>query len=85
LGFGGVVTFRNAEEVRAAARLTPVDRLLVETDAPYLAPVPHRGERCEPRHVAATLAVLASVRGVPLEELDAATTVNARRLFGWPS
>jgi TatD DNase family protein len=83
LGFGGVATFRNAESVRDAARLTPVDRLLVETDAPYLAPLPHRGERCEPRHVAVTLAALANVRGVTTEELDAATTANARRLFGW--
>jgi TatD DNase family protein len=85
LGFGGVATFRNAEAVREASRLTPLDRLLVETDAPYLAPVPHRGERCEPRHVAVTLAALASVRGVTAEELDAATTANARRLFGWPA
>jgi TatD DNase family protein len=85
LGFGGVATFRNAESVREAARMTPVERLLVETDAPYLAPVPYRGERCEPRHVAATLAVLAGVRGVPPAELAAATVANARRLFGWPA
>jgi len=85
LGFGGVATLRNAEGVREAARLAPVERLLVETDAPYLAPVPHRGERCEPRHVAMTLAVLAGVRGVPAAELAAATAANARRLFHWPA
>ena len=63
LSFGGVVTFPKAEENREAARLTPADRLLVETDAPYLAPVPHRGKRNEPAFVAETVRRLADVRG----------------------
>jgi len=84
LGFGGVVTFKNAEGVRAAARVVPRERLLLETDAPYLAPVPHRGERCEPAHVALTLAALAHARGEAFRDLEAATTANARGLFGWP-
>ena len=85
LGLGGVVTFKNAEPLRAAAHAVPRDRLLVETDAPYLAPTPHRGERCEPAHVAYTLAALARLRGEDPAELEAATTENARRLFGWPA
>jgi len=81
LALNGVLTFRNAAEVREATRLAPVDRLLVETDSPYLAPEPKRGRRCEPAYVAHTLAHLAQVRGEPLASLDAATTENARRLF----
>lgn len=84
LGFGGVLTFKNAEGLRAAARVVPGDRLLLETDAPYLAPVPHRGRRCEPAHVASTLEALARLRGEDPAELEAATTRNARLLFGWP-
>jgi TatD DNase family protein len=82
LGFNGVVTFKNAPEVREAARLAPLERILVETDSPYLAPVPHRGKRCEPAHVADTLACLASARGCDAAELAAITTQNAERLFG---
>ena len=82
LGFNGVATFRNAPEVREAARLAPRDRILIETDSPYLAPVPHRGKRCEPAYVAHTLACLALVRECDPAELAAATTRNARRLFG---
>lgn len=82
LAFNGVATFPNAEAVRDAARLAPAERLLLETDAPYLAPVPRRGARCEPADVAHTLARLAEVRGVQARALDESTTVNARRLFG---
>jgi TatD DNase family protein len=81
LAFNGVLTFKNADEVRRAARLVPDDRLLVETDSPYLAPMPFRGRRCEPAHVAHTLEALAGLRGISLEEADRATTGNARRLF----
>lgn len=81
VSFSGIVTFRNAEGIRAAARLVPEDRLLVETDAPFLAPEPHRGRRCEPAHVAATLARLALVRGEPAPRVADATASNARRLF----
>jgi TatD DNase family protein len=81
LAFNGVVTFRNAEAVREAARLCPADRLLFETDAPYLAPAPHRGARCEPAHVAATLRRVAELRGENAEALARASSANARALF----
>jgi TatD DNase family protein len=81
LSFSGIVTFKKAEDIRAAARLCPLERLLVETDAPYLAPIPHRGKRNEPAFVVETLKLLASVKGVPFADLAATTTVNARALF----
>jgi len=81
LAFNGVVTFKNADEVRAAARLVPLDRILVETDSPYLAPSPMRGARCEPAFVARTLHALAGARGEDLAVLESATTANARDLF----
>jgi len=81
LAFNGVLTYRNAEEVREAARLVPGDRLLLETDSPYLAPVPCRGKRCEPSLVVHTARQLAEVRSEPLERIEALTTANARRLF----
>jgi len=82
LAFNGVLTFKNAAEVREAAKLAPADRLLIETDSPYLAPVPMRGRRCEPAYVAHTLEALAATRGESLESVRTATTGNARRLFG---
>jgi TatD DNase family protein len=80
LSFGGVLTFPKAEAVRESARLAPLDRILVETDAPYLAPVPHRGKRNEPAFMVETVRKLAAVRGIPVEELAAATTSNFERL-----
>ena len=84
IGFNGVVTFRNAPAVREAAALVPTGRLLLETDSPYLAPVPLRGGRCEPAHVAHVLARLAEVRGEPVEDLRRRSSANARALFGLP-
>ena len=84
LSFSGVLTFRNAEALRDAARRTPFDRILVETDCPFLAPVPHRGKRNEPSYVAWTAAELARVRGVPLEDVERATTANARSALRLP-
>ena len=81
VSFSGILTFPKSEEIRAIARDVPAERLLVETDAPYLAPVPHRGKRCEPAMVAATAGVLAGVRGMEPEALAALTTANFRRLF----
>jgi TatD DNase family protein len=75
------VTFPKADGVRQAARITPVDRLLVETDCPYLAPVPHRGKRNEPAYVPLIAQVLAEVKNTTVEEIARATTENARRLF----
>jgi TatD DNase family protein len=82
VSFAGNTTFKNALELRAAAALVPDDRLLVETDAPFLAPVPHRGRANEPAYVAITGAVVAEVRGSAPADLAALTTSNARRAFG---
>lgn len=81
VSFSGILTFRNAEAIRDVARTVPEDRLLVETDSPYLAPVPLRGKRCEPAYVAHTAKALAEVRGVGLAEVEALTTANFHRLF----
>lgn len=81
LSFSGILTFKKSEEVRAIAAEVPLDRLLVETDAPYLAPLPHRGKRCEPAHVVETARVLAEVKGVSLDEIARITTDNFHRLF----
>ena len=81
ISISGIVTFRNAEELRGIVRDVPLDRLLVETDAPYLAPVPYRGRRNEPAYVAATAAAVAALKGIEPQELAAATTDNFFRLF----
>jgi TatD DNase family protein len=80
LAFGGVLTFPSAEAVREAARITPEDRLLLETDCPYLAPAPHRGQRNEPAFVVEVARRLAAVRGCTLDEIAAQTTRNFERL-----
>ena len=80
LAFGGVLTFPKADAVRQAARITPADRLLVETDCPYLAPVPRRGKRNEPAFLVETARRLAEVRGVSIEEIARQTTANFERL-----
>jgi TatD DNase family protein len=82
ISFSGIVTFPQAKPVREAAALTPPDRLLVETDSPYLAPVPHRGAQNEPAFVVHTARVLSELRGEPLETVAAHTTENARTLYG---
>ena len=84
LAFGGVVTYPKADQVREAARLTPLNRLLVETDAPYLAPVPLRGKRNEPAYVLETARRLAEIRGESLEVLAKATTDNFSLLTRLP-
>lgn len=81
ISFSGIITFRNAEEIREVARFVPSDRYLVETDAPYLAPIPHRGESNEPSFVRHTAEKVAEVRGISLEQLGAETTANFARLF----
>jgi TatD DNase family protein len=81
VSFSGVLTFKNSQDLRDIARDAPIDRLLVETDAPFLAPVPHRGKRNEPSFVAETARVLAEVKGVDIETLAAATSANVLRLF----
>jgi TatD DNase family protein len=81
LGIGGILTFKKSDELRATVRDLPLDHLLLETDAPYLAPVPMRGRINEPAFTAHVAKALAEVRGLPVGEIEAATTRNFRRLF----
>ncbi|MFZ0791843.1 MAG: TatD family hydrolase, partial [Chromatiaceae bacterium] len=84
VSFSGIVTFRNAADLREVASRVPLDRLLIETDSPYLAPVPHRGKPNEPRLVAHVAACIAELRGLSVEALAALTSANYFRLFGPP-
>jgi TatD DNase family protein len=81
ISFSGVVTFKNSQALRDVAASLPLERMLVETDAPFLAPTPHRGKRNEPAFVAETAAVLARLKGLSDADFAAATTANALRLF----
>ncbi len=81
--FAGPLTFNRSDDLRAAAAALPAERLLVETDAPYLAPVPRRGRPNRPALVAHTLAALATARGITVDEADALTTANSAAVFGW--
>ncbi|MAS93225.1 MAG: hypothetical protein CMO55_08520 [Verrucomicrobiales bacterium] len=81
LSFTGILTFPKAEEVREVAAMVPLDRIMIETDCPYLAPVPYRGKRCEPYMVASTLEKLAQIRGLSVTEAAQLTTGNAGRFF----
>ncbi len=83
LGFGGIITFKNAQNVRDAAQICPLNRMLIETDAPYLAPVPWRGKTNEPSFVPLVAQKIAELRGVSVEEVGAVTTRNARELLGF--
>ncbi len=82
ISFSGIVTFRNAESLREAARYVPLDRILVETDSPYLAPVPHRGKENQPAYVRDVADYLAVVKQIDIDTLAQATTANFSRLFG---
>ena len=82
VSFAGMLTYKNAQALREVAKRVPLDRLLVETDSPYLAPVPLRGKRNEPANVVHTAATLAALHGIELAALAEQTTRNARRLFG---
>ena len=81
--FAGNVTFKNAPDLREAAVAVPDELLLVETDSPFLAPVPNRGKRCEPAWVTHTARLIAEERGVSYDELDALVTANAERALAW--
>jgi TatD DNase family protein len=83
LSYSGIVSFKTADDLRAAAAVTPAERLMVETDAPFLAPVPHRGRTNEPAFLPAVGAALAAARDEPVEAVAAATRANAMRFF-WP-
>jgi TatD DNase family protein len=82
ISFSGILTFKNAQSLRDVAAEVPIDRVLVETDCPYLAPVPYRGKRCEPAFVVETAKVLAEVLGVSVRDVEEATDGNFQRLFG---
>jgi TatD DNase family protein len=82
ISFTGIVTFKNAVDLRSTAASLPIDRIMIETDAPYLAPVPHRGKRCEPAFVRDTATAIAEIRSLTLESFSAQTTKNAERFFG---
>lgn len=84
LSFSGILTFKNAAPIREAAAFAPADRILIETDAPYLAPIPYRGKRNEPSYIVKTLEALAALRGSTPAEMDAITSDNTRRLFKLP-
>ena len=82
ISFAGMLTYKTAQDLRDVAKDVPLDRLLVETDCPYLAPVPHRGKRNEPAYVAHTAACLAEVKGVTPAVIGEQTTCNAHQFFG---
>lgn len=81
ISFSGIITFRNAKEIQEVAQIVPADRYLVETDAPYLAPIPHRGQPNEPSYVRHTAEKVAEIRGVSLEQVGRESTENFFRLF----
>ncbi|NCS76277.1 MAG: TatD family hydrolase [Microcystis aeruginosa K13-07] len=85
ISFSGIVTFKNSKTVQAAAQIVPSDRILIETDCPFLSPNPHRGKPCEPSFVFHVAETVARLRGVSLETLAEQTTQNARNLFQLPS
>lgn len=84
ISFSGIATFRNAEQIREAARYVPLDRMLVETDSPYLAPVPHRGKENQPAYTRDVAEYMAVVKGVTIAQMAQATTENFSRLFHVP-
>ena len=84
ISFAGNVTFKKADNLREAARVVPLDKLLIETDCPFLTPVPFRGKRCEPVHTRLVAEAIASARDVPLKEVAEATTETAEKFFRFP-
>ncbi len=85
LSFTGIATYPRSEEIRRTIKACPLEQMMIETDAPYLAPVPHRGKRNEPAYVVEVAKVIAKEKGISLEEVDAATTKNAVEFFRLPS
>jgi TatD DNase family protein len=81
ISLSGIVTFKNAKDLQEVAKIIPDNRLLVETDSPFLAPVPHRGRVCEPAYVADTASFVAGLRGTDVDQLTAQTTANFFKLF----
>jgi TatD DNase family protein len=84
ISFSGILTFSNAEALREVARAVPLERCLIETDSPYLAPMPHRGKTNQPAYVAHVAAQLAALKGESVEIVARVTTANTEQLFGLP-
>jgi TatD DNase family protein len=84
ISFSGILTFKKAEDLRETAKALPLEKLMVETDSPFLAPMPYRGKRCEPRMVKETAQKIGEIKGISLEEVAQVTTENAKRLFKLP-
>ena len=82
VGFTGIVTFKNAQNVRDAAALVPLDQMLLETDSPYMAPIPYRGKNCHSGYIPYIAEKLAEVKGVPVEEIYRHCRENTRRCYG---
>ena len=85
ISFSGILTFKNAHDLREVAAFVPLDRCLIETDSPYLAPAPHRGRPNEPAYVAHVAAELARVKGLAIDTIATATSRNFERLFALPT
>lgn len=85
LSFTGIATYPKSSDIRETIKQCPLDRMMIETDSPYLAPVPHRGKRNEPAYVVEVAKIIAEIKGISLEEVEAATTANAVAFFGLPS
>ena len=83
LALGGVVTFKNAKKTKEVAKIVPLEKLLLETDSPYLTPVPHRGEENSPAYVKFVAEEIAKIRGISFEEVDEVTTANAKKIFNF--
>jgi TatD DNase family protein len=81
ISFSGILTFKNAQDIRVAAEQFPLERILIETDSPYLAPIPHRGKKCEPSMVRLTAQKLAEIKNLPFEKVAEVTTANSKRFF----
>ena len=81
ISFSGVITFKNTEDLQKAVRDVPLNRILIETDSPFLAPIPYRGKRNEPAYVVEVAKTIAAIKGISLDEVALATTTNAKKLF----
>ena len=81
IGVGGVVTFKNAKKLKETVQEIPLERILLETDCPYMAPEPHRGERNDPSYIPFVIAKIAELKGITPEEVEQVTRANAERLF----
>ena len=84
VSFAGILTFKNAQDLRDIAAQVPLERILIETDSPFLAPVPHRGQRNEPAFVVEVARTIAGLHGTTVEEIERITSQNVRRLFSLP-